>query len=98
QKEGEAEPEAYRLNPHELRQAKHWKKSILINGIGAIATMVVLVVLVITKFIHGAWIVVVLIPLLVGLFRAIHRHYLDVATQLTTEGLEKLSPIGHEIG
>jgi hypothetical protein len=33
----------------------------------------------------------------VGLFRAIHRHYVDVATQLTTEGLEKLSPIGHEV-
>jgi len=40
-------------------------------------------VLVLTKFIHGAWIVVVLIPLLVAMFRAIHRHYLDVARQLT---------------
>ena len=80
-----------------LSEAVHWKKSIVVNGVGAAATLVVLVVLVITKFLHGAWIVVVLIPLLVGLFRAIHRHYVDVATQLTTDGLEKLSPIGHEV-
>ena len=81
----------------ELKQAGHWKKSIVVNGLGAIATFIVLVVLVITKFIHGAWIVVVLIPLLVALFRAIHRHYMDVATQLTTEGLQKLQPIRHEV-
>ena len=81
----------------ELKQAAHWKKSIVVNGLGAIATFIVLVVLVITKFIHGAWIVVVLIPLLVALFRAIHRHYMDVATQLTTEGLQKLQPIRHEV-
>ena len=80
-----------------LSEAAHWKKSIVVNGVGAAATLVVLVVLVITKFLHGAWIVVVLIPLLVGLFRAIHRHYVDVATQLTTDGLEKLRPIGHEV-
>jgi amino acid transporter len=80
-----------------LSEAAHWKKSIVVNGLGAAATVVVLVVLVITKFLHGAWIVVVLIPMLVGLFRAIHRHYVDVATQLTTEGLEKLRPIGHEV-
>ena len=80
-----------------LSEAAHWKKSIVVNGVGAAATLVVLVVLVITKFLHGAWIVVVLIPLLVALFRAIHSHYVDVATQLTTEGLEKLKPIGHEV-
>jgi len=82
---------------NELKQAAHWKKSIVVNGLGAIATFVVLVVLVITKFIHGAWIVVVLIPFLVALFRAVHRHYLDVAKQLTTQGLERLRPIRHEV-
>jgi amino acid transporter len=81
----------------ELKQAKHWKKSIVVNGLGAIATLIVLVVLVLTKFIHGAWIVVVLIPLLVALFRAIHRHYMDVATQLTTEGAQKVQPVRHEV-
>jgi len=77
--------------------AVHWKKSIVVNGLGATATAIVLIVLVLTKFIHGAWIVVVLIPLLVALFRAIHRHYVDVATQLTTEGFQKLGTIRHEV-
>jgi amino acid transporter len=81
----------------ELKQAAHWRKSIVVNGLGAIATFIVLVVLVITKFRHGAWIVVVLIPFLVALFRAVHRHYIDVATQLTTEGVEGLRPIRHEV-
>lgn len=88
---------AYVVKPQEMHEAKHWKKSIVINGLGAIATLVVLIVLILTKFIHGAWIVVVLIPLLVALFRAIHRHYMDVATQLTTEGAQKLRPVKHEV-
>jgi amino acid transporter len=91
-----AQPEAYRIKP-EKAQAKHWKKSILINGLGAVATLVVLIVLVITKFVHGAWIVVVLIPLLVAMFRAIHRHYLDVGRQLTTEGAQRVQPVDHEV-
>src|ERR1044071_2329636 len=72
------------------KERSHWKRSIVINGLGAIATTVVLLVLIMTKFIHGAWIVIVLIPLLVMMFRGVHRHYLQVARQLTTEGLEKL--------
>ena len=82
---------------NERKDAAHWKKSIAVNGLGAFATLIVLVVLVITKFVHGAWIVVVLIPILVAVFRAVHRHYLDVANQLTTQGLEKLRPIRHEV-
>jgi hypothetical protein len=85
------------LVPPRLKEARHWKKSIVINGLGAVATSIVLVVLVITKFLHGAWIVVVLIPLLVALFRKIHRHYVDIAAQLTTEGLQKLRPVEHEV-
>ena len=81
----------------EVTNASHWKKSIVINGIGAIATLIVLVVFIITKFIHGAWIVVLVIPLLVLLFRAIHKHYVRVAKQLSTEGLEQLRPIRHTV-
>ncbi|MFN2578848.1 MAG: APC family permease [Pyrinomonadaceae bacterium] len=88
-------PNQIKINNEKL--PGHWKKSIVVNGLGGIATFIVLLVLVTTKFIHGAWIVVVLIPLLVALFRAIHRHYADVATQLTTEGFQKLQPIRHEV-
>jgi hypothetical protein len=94
---GYANAAPYHIKPSEAHQAKHWKKSIFVNGLGAIATLVVTIVLILTKFIHGAWIVVVLIPLLVALFRAIHRHYVDVGRQLTTEGAQKLQPIEHEV-
>lgn len=79
------------------KETSHWRRSIIINGLGAIATTIVLCVLILTKFIHGAWVVIVLIPLLVMMFQAVHRHYLEVARQLTTVGLEKLRPIRHEV-
>ncbi len=88
-------------NPIDVAQvrkgASHWKRSIVINGLGAIATSIVLCVLILTKFIHGAWVVIVLIPILVMMFRAVHWHYVDVARQLTTDGFEKLRPIRHEV-
>jgi len=81
----------------ELHKKSHWKKYLVINGIGAISTFIVLMVFILTKFLHGAWIVVILIPLLVMLFQRIHRHYLEVAQQLSTEGLVGLRPIRHEV-
>lgn len=81
----------------EVTDASHWKKSILVNAVGAIATFIVLCVFIATKFIHGAWIVVVVVPLLVFMFRAIHRHYVGVAKQLSTEGLGELRPIRHTV-
>src|SRR5262249_57146748 len=70
----------------EVTAPSHWKKSIVINGVGALATALVMVVLILTKFVHGAWIVVVVTPLLVLMFRVIHKHYLSVADQLSIEG------------
>ena len=75
----------------------NWRKSLAINAVGALATFIVLCVFIATKFIHGAWIVVVVIPLLVLLFKAIHKHYVMVAKQLSTEGLEQLRPIKHTV-
>ena len=81
----------------EVTASKNWRKSLIINAVGALATFVVLCVFVATKFLHGAWIVVVVIPLLVVLFRAIHKHYVMVARQLSTEGLEQIRPIKHTV-
>ncbi|HEX8843061.1 MAG TPA: APC family permease [Pyrinomonadaceae bacterium] len=81
----------------EVTAPSNWKKAIIINGVGAVATFIVLCVFVATKFIHGAWIVVVVVPLLVLMFRAIHKHYVRVAKQLSTEGLEQLHRIKHTV-
>lgn len=59
-----------------------WKRNAIINGIGAFLTSVILLIAAITKFIHGAWLVMILIPLLVAVFYMIHRHYTRVADQL----------------
>lgn len=62
-----------------------WLRSLLINGLGAVTTLLVAVIIAYTKFTSGAWIVVVLIPLLVLMFLAIHRHYLQVERERTTD-------------
>lgn len=59
-----------------------WMKSIVINGIGATLTAVVLIVVGSVKFLLGAWMVFILIPLLVWIFNSIHVHYQHVAAQL----------------
>lgn len=69
---------------HWLRlRSPGWRHSALINGLGSVVTGGVLVVLAATKFIYGAWIVLLLIPLLVRGFWAIRQHYEEVAEQLS---------------
>ena len=60
-----------------------WKTSALVNGFGAVVTGIVLVVVAITKTLEGAWIVLLLIPIIIALFKATRRHYDHVASQLT---------------
>lgn len=59
-----------------------WRKSMVINAIGALLTGLVVLVVGMAKFALGAWIVMVLIPILVFLFYQIHRHYERVTEQL----------------
>lgn len=62
-----------------------WQKSAAINAFGATVTGVVLCVVVATKFIHGAWIVLAAIPVVVFGMRSVYGHYTDVAHQLADE-------------
>jgi len=64
---------------------KGWQRGLLINGVGAVVTGVVLLVLTVTKFASGAWIVVLVIPLMLLLFRAIRNHYHAVAEALSLD-------------
>ena len=74
-----------------------WRHKIAINGLGALATGVVTLVIAVTKFTHGAWIVVLVIPTLVGTFLAMRRHYDDVAEQLSLEGLAGPPELHHTV-
>ncbi|MEA2556987.1 MAG: hypothetical protein QOG88_525 [Actinomycetota bacterium] len=62
--------------------AKGWRTSIVINGVGAVATGVVLVVVTYSKFVHGAYIVIIAMPIIVATFASIHRHYMATREQL----------------
>jgi len=64
------------------RREPHWRGGLIINGVGAATTAVIAVVVVSTKFLSGAWIVVLLIPILMALMVAIRRHYRVVEAAL----------------
>ncbi len=63
-----------------------WKTSAFINGFGALVTGVVLIIVAVTKTLEGAWIVLLLIPLIVALFKTTRVHYSLVASELTLRG------------
>lgn len=62
-----------------------WKTKMIINGFGALCTFVVMIVFSVTKFEDGAWIIVILIPLLIATFSAIHHHYSKLAKKLSLD-------------
>jgi hypothetical protein len=66
--------EEYALHGMPLRYDKHWVIKMIINGLGSVTTFIVMIVFATTKFMDGAWIVVVLVPILVSVFFSIHHH------------------------
>jgi amino acid transporter len=68
-----------------LRYESNWTSKMIINGFGAFSTAVVMLVFAVTKFRYGAWIVLLLIPALMAMFIAIHRHYTELASRLSLE-------------
>ena len=63
-----------------------WRTSAAVNGFGAVVTGIVLIIVAVTKTFEGAWIVLLLIPLIVMVFNATRRHYRHVASELTLRG------------
>src|SRR6184192_2054126 len=74
-----------------------WQWRMWVNGIGAVVTFLVLLTLSFTKFVEGAWIVVVVIPLLVGAFVVMRSHYDEVAGELSLEGFEGPPEFQHTV-
>ena len=69
-----------------------WQWRAAINAIGALVTALVLIVVIIAKFTEGAWITLVLLPLIVMLLLAIHGHYMRVQDALVLERLDEPLP------
>lgn len=73
-----------------------WRASAVINGVGAAVTAIVLVIVAITKAAEGAWIIILMIPVLVAIFEVTRRHYDGVAAELTLRDWEP-EPAGRHI-
>ena len=73
-----------------------WRFSAGISGFGALLTSIVLVIVVMTKTLDGAWIVIALLPVLVAVFKLTRTHYESVAAQLSLASVEvDTTPHGH---
>ncbi|RPI90569.1 MAG: APC family permease [Chloroflexi bacterium] len=68
-----------------LRYNTGWRFKMFINGFGAVCTAIVMVIFAVTKFREGAWVVLIIIPVLVKIFFTIHHHYKDLASHLTLD-------------
>lgn len=68
-----------------LHHDARWLMKMLVNGFGAICTAIVMVIFAVTKFADGAWLILILIPVLVLAFFGIHRHYRSLAKNLSLD-------------
>lgn len=70
-----------------------WQYNIWINGIGALLTGMVFCVIIITRFAGGGWAVLVLMPVLVLILRAINNHYVDIASKLSLQNMPRVEAV-----
>jgi amino acid transporter len=76
-----------------LRPEAGWKLKMGINAFGALCTAVVALVFAVTKFTEGAWVVLILMPVLILAFSAIHRHYRNLAGRLSLDAFGAPPPV-----
>lgn len=66
-----------------VKKGLHWRKKLVVNSVGAVTTGIATIIIASTKFMHGAWIVFLLVALLIMIFRGIRTHYKAVAEQVS---------------
>lgn len=70
---------------HVRKKEKGWQKGIFVNGFGGVLTAIVLIVLLLTKFRHGAWVIVVIVPVMVFLLSRLNKQYVAEAEELARD-------------
>jgi amino acid transporter len=68
------------------KKGRGWGAKAVANGVGALATCITLLIVCVSKFTQGAWIIVLLIPILVAIFLRIRHHFKQVSAQLSMSG------------
>lgn len=76
---------------------KGWKLAAAVNAVGACATAVVDIIITMTKFLGGAWMVIAMVPVLVFILRSINNHYRSVSKQLSMEGYRPTQGVRHHV-
>lgn len=84
---------------------EHWRATrergsqwrMALNALGAACTFIVLIVVAAVKFAHGAWLVMVAIPLLVLVFRKTRQHYFELTTELSLSSVDKPRALRHTV-
>ena len=82
---------------HQKERERGFRRNMVVNAVGAVATFVVLLIVGGTKFTSGAWVPLVVIPLIVLLFKSIKRHYTTVADGLRVEPGFKPRRMNHTV-
>ena len=84
---------------HHLRlREQGWRRGVVINAVGAVATLIVLLIVAITKFAVGAWLPIVVVPVIIALFVGIRRHYTRVGQAIQISPAEvRRQPVNHTV-
>ena len=78
-------------------RASGWRWKATLNGVGAVATGLVSIIQVVTKFTAGGWIIAVIIPLILAILWTIHRHYTAFAEDIRFVGQSPITPLHHTV-
>jgi amino acid transporter len=78
-------------------RSEGWRWKAVLNGVGAVATGLVSLIQIVTKFTSGGWIVVAIIPLIILLLRKIHAHYATFAEEIRFLGQSPITPLHHTV-
>lgn len=68
-----------------VKKGTHWRKKLIVNGVGAFTTGIATIIIASTKFMQGAWIVFLLVTILILMFQGIRSHYKAVAEQVALD-------------
>jgi amino acid transporter len=74
-----------------------WRRRAALNGVGALATALVSLIQIVTKFTSGGWIIALIIPMIIVVLRKIHRHYDEFAREIQFEGHSPITPLHHTV-
>lgn len=78
-------------------KAPGWRWKATLNGVGAVATGLVSILQIVTKFTMGGWIIAVIVPAIILALRTIHRHYAEFSEEIRFLGQSPINPLHHTV-